>query len=421
MKRTGLYREQALRANQGKWLGEILLISPIQINIAVVLAFSFLLCLIALMCFGSYTKYITVPGVLIPEGGIIKVYAAQPGVVVRRMISEGEIVKKGQILYTISSERQVGHVLALQTSISHQAESRRRSYTAELNNVKISQQEERSALLRKIQSSENFAEKLNEQIKVQIIQIKLAEHSWDRYKELLQRGYINTPQVEEKQQAFLEMQGRQRSLERDFITANSEVSALKSEWLILQTKQQSALAQIERNVEAAIQDFAESEAKRELSIVAPESGIATGVFADVGHAVDITHPLVSVARQSNLQIRLFVPTKSIGLIVRGSSVRLRYKAFPYQRYGFGKASILSISNVAFDESELAMAKNTSLSDQSLGPVYVVEAKLQSQTVGSITSASSLRAGMVAEADIIQERHRIVEWALSPLRHLSETM
>jgi membrane fusion protein len=414
--KKSLFREEALRASQGKWLGDILLTSPLNVRTIVWCAALFFIVCMLMLYFASYTRRGVVTGVLVPEGGVIKVYAYQPGLVTRCMVSEGEAVEKGQPLYVISSERRAQQSSAVQSSISQQAQLRKDSLFDQIGKTRLIQQEEEHALSRKIRSLEDASNNLVDQINLQKAQVKISYDLWNRYKELQKQNFISGPQVEEKEQAMLEQKNRLRNLEHNLINASAEIEERKSEFRTLSTKQQTTLGQLQRDLALADQEFIESEAKRELMIVAPESGVATGVFGEVGQAVDVAHPLLSIARNRELQVRLYVPTRFIGSVRSGTEIRLRYQAFPYQRFGFGKAIVTSVSRTAFLANELSTSGNLPPSDTS-EPLYIIDAKIVSQAHVRPNFSGKLRAGMRLEAEIQQEKHRLIEWIVAPMRGL----
>jgi membrane fusion protein len=112
-------------------------------------------------------------------------------------------------------------------------------------------------------------------------------------------------------------------------------------------KQQKQLAQIEREIVNTKQELTESEAKRRLVIVAPETGIATAISAEVGQAVDTSKPLVSVVPDGAiLQAHLYAPSNTVGFVKTGDTVLLRYQAYPYQKFGHAEGTVLSVSRTA---------------------------------------------------------------------------
>ena len=100
-----LYRTEALNARQVKWLGEIVLIRPISFSFLCALAGGLAVAVLIFLFFGTYTKRTTVSGQLVPDLGLVKVYVPQYGIVVKKNVVEGQAVKRGDVLYVLSSER----------------------------------------------------------------------------------------------------------------------------------------------------------------------------------------------------------------------------------------------------------------------------------------------------------------------------
>jgi membrane fusion protein len=122
----------------------------------------------------------------------------------------------------------------------------------------------------------------------------------------------------------------------------------------LDLRQANQLAATDRQISAVKQELAESEARRTVLIRAPEAGVATAAFAEVGHSVDSGLPLVSIVpSNTQLEAELYAPSKSIGFIKSGDAVNIRYQAYPYQKFGIYKGQVLSISRSSIPPAELA--------------------------------------------------------------------
>ena len=106
MKRNTLFRQAASEAQQTKWLGDIVLVRPLSFTFLTIFAVTLAAIVICYLVAGTYTKRTTVSGQLIPNKGLIKVYASQPGIVQEKLVTEGQKVKRGDVLYVLSSERQ---------------------------------------------------------------------------------------------------------------------------------------------------------------------------------------------------------------------------------------------------------------------------------------------------------------------------
>ncbi len=102
---SSLFRPEALNAKQTAWLGSVLLIRPLSFTIVAWGALVLALGAAALFFIGEYTKRARVTGLLVPDKGFIKVSPAQPGVIIAKHVREGQTVKAGDALFTVSLER----------------------------------------------------------------------------------------------------------------------------------------------------------------------------------------------------------------------------------------------------------------------------------------------------------------------------
>jgi membrane fusion protein len=85
---------------------------PLSFTVVCWSALVIALALVALLVFGQYTKRARVMGVLAPERGVIKVMPPQVGLILARHVNEGDRVKAGDKLFTLSLDRVTGVSLA---------------------------------------------------------------------------------------------------------------------------------------------------------------------------------------------------------------------------------------------------------------------------------------------------------------------
>ncbi|WP_317205262.1 HlyD family secretion protein [Janthinobacterium sp.] len=413
MSQPSLFRPAALEARQVNWLADVVLLRPLSFSVLTLLALAFAAVIVGFLAVGSYTKRTPVSGQLVPDAGLLKVYTPQPGVVLQKFVAEGQAVKRGEVLYVLSGERQSGTQANIQAAISGQVEARRESLRAELEKGRAMQGDERAALQGKIAGLEAELAKLAGQIEDQRRRVKLAEDSVARYQGLLAQDYISREQAQQKQEELLDQRNRARAIEREQISLGRELALQRNELATLAPRQQNRLAQVERGIASAGQELSESEAKRRLLVTAPQAGVATAPAAEVGQWMDASQPLLSVVPAGAvLQAQLYAPSKAVGFIRPGDAVLLRYQAFPYQKFGHAKGRVASVSRTALPAAELrgAGAGNEAL--------YRVTVTLAAQSMPAYGKAQPLQAGMLLDADILQETRRLYEWVLEPLYSLS---
>jgi membrane fusion protein len=99
----------------------------------------------------------------------------------------------------------------------------------------------------------------------------------------------------------------------------------------------------------------------------------------------------------------------------GQTVRLRYQAFPYQKFGFYDGVVATISSAALNPADLPQQQAGLTSLYGTGePVYRITVKLARQTATVYGNPVPLQPGMQLEADVMLERRRLIEWVFDPL-------
>lgn len=98
---------------------------------------------------------------------------------------------------------------------------------------------------------------------------------------------------------------------------------------------------------------------------------------------------------------------------------LRYEAFPFQKFGSYKGTILEIARSAVSPSELShKLSGLSALYTNNEPIYQITAELASQDVMAYGEHVPLRPGMQLQADVMVEKRRLFEWMLEPLYTVS---
>lgn len=414
-----LFRHAALNAQKNQWLGKILLIRPISYLYLTLMAVLFAGSVVAFMAWGTYTKRSTVLGQLVPETGLVKVYAPQFGIVVEKKVREGQSVKQGDILFILSSERYSDAQGSIQESISTQHKQQRQSLEDEIVKTRLQQHDEQQALQSRIDGIKDELQRLELQYQSQQTRVQLSDEAHKRYQGLLEKNYISREQTQQKQEDWIEQSSRLESMAREQLRMKREWVARQDELSSLRAKHQNQIAQLQRSVSAVNQQLTESEAKRRLVIRAPESGTATAVVANLGTTVEGSRPLVSIVPTGALlQAHLFAPSRAVGFVREGVPVRLRYQAYPYQKFGQATGRVQSVSRTAMPAGEIFTMGNVSSNSQNSEPFYRITVALDRQSMTAYGQQHPLQAGMLLDADIMLERRKLYEWVLEPLLSLT---
>ncbi|KWC77121.1 MFP transporter [Burkholderia cepacia] len=417
----GLFRSEAAQARRMRVLGDIVLVHPLSMTLLTVVAMVMATCVVLFFAFGTYTRRTTVSGVVMPDAGLVKVYALQPGIVVERDVKEGQRVTRGQTLYTVSTDLQSAAQGATQAALIAQARQRKASLLAEMDKTRSLQQDERDTLRAKIGNLKGTLAQIDDQLAAQRLRTSIAADGATRYRGLLAQDYISKDQAQQREADLLDQQSKLNGLLRDRASTLQSLTEASNELSGLGFKQQNQLAQIDRNVIDVDQNLIESEAKRRIVVTAPEAGIVTAAIADVGQSVDTSRPLASVVPGgARWQAHLFVPSTAIGFVRVGEPVLVRYQTFPYQKFGQYGATVVSIARTALSAAELANDGGPAATpgEGRDATFYRVIVALDAQHVTAYGAQQPLQAGMTLQADILQERRRLYEWVLEPLYSLT---
>ncbi|KWO47525.1 MFP transporter [Burkholderia sp. MSMB1459WGS] len=411
-----LFRPEARAAQRTSMLGEIVLVRPVSFTFLAAAAVCMALGVMLLFAFGSYTRRTTVDGVIVPDAGLVKVYAQQPGIVLRKAVLEGQHVTRGMVLYTVSTDLQSAFGGRTQAALIDQARRRKSSLLQEIDKTRLLQQDERDTLRAKLASLRAELSRIDDQLAEQRSRASIAADGVARYRRLLTQDYISTDQFQQREADLLDQRSKLLGLQRDRANVSQALDETANELNGLPLKQQNRLSQIDRSVIDVEQALIESEAKREIVVTAPETGVATAVIAEPGQMIDAAHPVASIVPDgAHWQANLFVPSAAVGFAHVGDAVLVRYQAYPYQKFGQYRARVTSIARTALSTAELSTSGAPAARE---GSFYRITAALASEHVTAYGKPQPLQAGMALKADILQERRRLYEWVLEPLYSLT---
>ncbi|AOK05610.1 HlyD family secretion protein [Burkholderia sp. AU28942] len=414
--RSALFRKQAQDAQHVPALGSIVLVRPISFATVTGIAICMAMGVILLFGFGSYTRRTTVSGVIMPSTGLVKVYAPQSGVVLTRHITEGMRVKKGQPIFTVSSELHSTVGGQMHVAVIAQARKRKVAMQQEMDKLQILQQNELNALQAKIRNLHAELGRIDIQLTSQQRRTALAADAAARYDSLLAADFISKDQAQERHAGLFDQQSRLQGLQRERAASAQALTDAINERSGLPLKHQNQLSQIKRSMIDVDLSMIEHEAKREFVVTAPESGAVEAVLLESGQTTDGSRPLATIVPEgAHWQAHLFVPSEAVGFLRIGDAVLIRYKAYPYQKFGQYAAKIVSIASSALSAAELS---NSGAPVEMSGTFYRITAALRNQDITAYGKPQKLQAGMSLHADVLQERRRLYEWVLEPLYSLT---
>jgi HlyD family secretion protein len=206
----------------------------------------------------------------------------------------------------------------------------------------------------------------------------------------------------EQAQAQLESSGEQlKKLRLDYEAAASELASAE-EKLRLQLN----TARVEADAAARIR-FENIDKDNFLQILAPVSGVVTDLTStQPGDKVQANAPLGGIApNRSRSVVKVEIAENDRAFLREGLPVKLKFNAFPYQRYG------------AIDGTLEYVSPATKPSSQTKLPVYEARISLERDYYQVAGTRYPLRYGMTAAVEIIVRERRLIDLALDPFREI----
>jgi len=408
-----LFRQEALDHQRQKLHGTILLARPLSFSVLTALFVAIAIAVVAFFFLFGFSRKATVPGVLLPDQGLVRIYPPQAGVVVERKVSDGQVVAYGDVLFVLSSERASSARGETQTAISRALESRIARLRAELGQQRIQTRQQQAALEKRRIELEGQIEQIGTEIALQQRRVQLAEAAAQRFTDLRKSNFVSEAQLQEKAADVIDQQSRLRGLERNRTALKLDLATLEGDLRDQPLKARREASTLERSVAEIEQDLAESEARRRIVVLAPQAGVVTAIAAEPGQSVAVTQTLASILQiDGRLEAELYAPTRAIGFIEPGTAVLVRYQAFPYQKFGQYHGVVREISRTALQPSEIVLPLERD--PGSTDPLYRIRVALDSQMVRAYGKAEPLKSGMQLEASLVLEHRKLYEWVIEPL-------
>lgn len=408
-----LFRPEAVEAQQQHWLGRVQLVQPLSLTLLTVGALLVAVAVAAFLLLGQYTRKATADGVLVPDRGLIRLVPAAAGTVVERHAAEGQAVRAGEVLFVLALERSL---LAPQAEAEVQRSllERRRSLQQAAVQEQALVRSRQTALDRRLQALELELTQAESESALQRQRLALAEESLARLQSLEASQFISSAQVQAKTEELLGLRAAAQALARQRAALARERAELEGERSSLPLAAGGALAAIERELALLSRESAETDAERRLVIRAPQSGTVTAVLAEPGQSVTPASALASLVPEgATLQAHLFAPSSAIGFVRPEQAVRLRFEAFPYQKFGHRPGRVVQVSRTPLAASELAALALPAVAAGG-EPMFRITVALDEPAPAPAAGAMPLGAGMRLQADVLLDRRRLVEWLFEPL-------
>lgn len=405
-----LFRDEAAaRAATPRLDGEVLVATPLATRVLTVLAVSIILVGTGFAASATYVRRETASGWLVPDAGMTRIVASQGGIVSEVLAAEGDMLGKNAPIAELRSPDQTDRGSTLE-NLTTSLEARRRAAETESANAIESILRESANLAETKRSLDLELAQNRERERLQLERLELARGDLERAQGIAERGFLPTQQLELRRSAVLSIEQELASIRADGLALMRQQDEIEARQASIPGQLQAAEANYLDSI--ALLDAQATQTRSGAIWVAttPTEGSLSTVTVRPGQAVEAGQILAIVTPvSSRLVAEVFVPVRAAGFLRVGQRVKLRYAAYPYQKFGAGTGTIKQISSGVLAPDEVRVPGLT-VSE----PVLRVTVELGETTIAAYGEVRPLKAGGGLTADIELDRRTLLEWLFDPI-------
>jgi multidrug efflux pump subunit AcrA (membrane-fusion protein) len=352
---------------------------------------------------------VAAPFVLVPERGVDPVRTLHDGIVTAVRVTDAQSVTPDTVLFTISSELvgdRTAERAALGTSLSG-GDVRLANERQKYENQRRADEQELGRLQQRVVA-------LASQTELKERQVQIAREVAARQQRSFEEGLTSWIEASRPR-----LEAERLTVEFEETRAEgAETEAAMARLRFEMASRKAAFDELARSVQEELdrararKGMLDREVSRDgnvLTVRAPCAGTVVRLLVrNPGTVVTTSDVLADIAcRDDRLQAELMVPQRGLARLRAGQAVKLRYDAFPYQRYGVRYATLRWISPAS--------------SAPATGSSFRALADLDEQTLRINGEPRTVLPGMGGVASIVVGRRSLASYAIEPLRQMREAM
>lgn len=384
-------------------------------------------------------------GKLVPHSYVKIVQPAEAGIVKEILVREGEEVHAGQVLMRMDALITEADARAVQAdlqrklltlrridaelsgipfqvelqdppALAHEVEAR---YGANRAALDAALAEERSRLL-KAKHEFSAAEHVKNKLADILPHYREQEAAFNK---LLEEGIVAPREASDKRREWIEKEQELRT--QDAVIESARASIQQSEKKLVQIESDyrrqlhAERSEIQGQVDKLAEEVAKVAYRKELmDLKAPQDGIVKDLATHTAGTVvqPGTVLLTLVPQDEALRAEVWIANDDIGFIRQGQPVKLKFAAFPFQKYGMIEGTVEYVGADSADNPATGNGSFQTASQQGQQPLaYRALVALKAMRLEMAGKYFPLAAGMQTQAEIRLGDRTVLEYLLSPVR------
>jgi membrane fusion protein len=409
-----LFRPESFRARELAWQGRAALSLGLPAVFTTFSSVALAAATAALITFGGYSRRVDMEGAVLPSAGLMAISSPSPGSIAVLAVREGEAVEKGTLLYTLDLDTATKDGRTQQQIINAQTTARG-MLTQQIDRKTRMSEETQKELRQKIENLKVQIDQLGGRVRMEQGFFKVINDKYNLYLSLVERRLASLNELETRQQAWMQSQSKLQELESSKLRLKGELNDAQYQLATIAISTADEIDALKAKIFDIDEKLANSEARRSIEIRAPEAGVVTAIVAHPGQVVGASAPVLKIVPEhATVHAELLAPSSAVGFIHEGKRVLLRYSAFPYQKFGEYRGTVVSVSQAALRPDEVESLRAGAPPLKETGPFYRVIVNPDSQFVNIYGEERMLPVSMRVQAYALLDRRLLYQWILHPL-------
>lgn len=356
----------------------------------------------------SLPEKVSAPFVLTPVRGADPLKAPRSGIISTMLAVEGQAVTQGALLATLHSEtvaERTAEWQTLQTQVAGAGDSFSNA-KRRLESLRLTDEQESRKLTGRLRQLDALLSHKRQQM-------ALTEQMKTSYAKLYHEGIASQAQLTAKQIEVSELATEIERLLSEQNDTRAELAKLQLATATRQTEFQEFTRELTEKTKtselraAALAAGLSDTAGPQVHLRAPCTGVILKLkVKDRGAVISAGETIAELACGGQaLVAELKVPETGVGKLRLDQGVKLKYDAFPYQRYGVKHGRLVWLSPAKTEAAAPFTAR-----------VELVEMEIPVQG-----QARALQAGLTGTAEIVVGKRTLLSYVFEPLRQLRENL
>ncbi|MFD2177490.1 HlyD family secretion protein [Veronia pacifica] len=360
----------------------------------------------------DYAASDTAVGYLLSNDEKAEVKIANTGQVIDLRVKEGDIVQKGDVIFSIKVSGAINRESPLGETVTAQLNQDIKTLERNMDYIRLEHQQNRKLVTTDIESKERQIENIEHIINKQQQHISLFRKQVMRQHDLYEKKMTSQTIYEGEQ---LKMINAEKELANYKFRKNSmltDINRLRNQLKKSEFKLKLMLNNEEMKVSGIRKKLAELNQKRTVTVKAERSGIVNNLKVSLGDTVVVDGRAIMeiTPLEREDQVRhavLFIPTSFLNNTAIGQNVRVIVDAFPIEEFGSFHGKIVKMSSSSYQHSDFVV-------DLPRGSLYYkANIEIYTEHGKDTLPKAGFKNGMLISADILQPEISLFEWLFEP--------